>query len=232
MANEINWSDDEAINDFFNNDSDEEFLGFAHEDVELADLNVIRAVPMSDFVPETDHDLPGDLENGWVSEDTPPTNAPFTGEARLNVDMESFNPIDFLKLFINDDFYDLLVQQTNIYAESRLNAAGALSPHSRLRKWTAVTIDEMKVFISLTIAMGLVFKSDVQDYWSGEDCPKTPFVCKNMKRDGFLAILSNFHRTDNNDVAPRGDPNFDPLFKIRPFITLVTASFSDVYENI
>jgi hypothetical protein len=49
-----------------------------------------------------------------------------------------------------------------------------------------------------------------------------------MSRDRFLANLTMFHL--NNDAkAARGQPGYDPLFKIRPVIDTHTTKFQDVY---
>jgi hypothetical protein len=78
-------------------------------------------LPISDFSPDNDRDFPDDLINGWKRKDTDVSNAPFTGEAKLNVDLQNFEPLEFLKLFIDDDFILELVRQTNSYAEIKVN---------------------------------------------------------------------------------------------------------------
>jgi hypothetical protein len=45
-----------------------------------------------------------------------------------------------------------------------------------------------------------------------------------MSQDRFLALLIMFHLKNNNAKAARGQPGYDPLFKIRPVIdTLITV---------
>lgn len=218
---------------FIGSDSEEEleaaFEGFFAEDIAFLSGNIITNVPMEDFTPENDSDFPGDVEAGWTSHDDFEVNrAPFTGEAKLKVKMQNSDAIDFLKLFVDDGFLDELVTQTNVYAQSQLNEA-KLKEHSRIKKWQAVTVDEMKVFISLVLAMGLVQKHELQQYWSTEETHLTPFFRKYMSRDRFLGILSNLHLVDNDLQVPRGQVGFDPLFKIRPFLTLMNR-FSEVYS--
>ena len=153
----------------------------------------------------------------WTRHDEPPLNAPFTGEAKLMVEMDEFDPIDFFILFVNDDFLNVIVTETNRYAETRL-ANDGLPEFSRVKKWRPVDLEEMKVFFGLVIAMGLVQKNDIQDYWSVDETDETPFFSKHMSRDRFLLILSNIHLNNNGNAVPRGQVGFDPLFKLRPFI--------------
>jgi hypothetical protein len=227
---DIDWSDDDAVHGFFDDtDSEGEFDGFDNEEGAFLRRNIVGNVLMTEFVPGTDRDFPADLETGWIREDADVLNAPFTGEAKLNVQMEAENPIDFFKLFITDDVINGIVVQTNIFAQTKKNADN-LKTHSRIKKWLPVTLDEMKVFFALLMAMGLVEKSDVQHYWMTDACQETPFFKKYMSRDRFLAILSNFHLTNNADQVPRGQDGFDPLFKVRPFVTHVLNRSIDVYS--
>ena len=128
--------------------------------------------------------------------------------------MDEFDPIDFFKLFVNDDFLNVIVTETNRYAETRL-ANDGLPEFSRVKKWRPVDLEEMKVFFGLVIAMGLVQKNDIQDYWSVDETDETPFFSKHMSRDRFLLILSNIHLNNNGNAVPRGQVGFDPLFKLR-----------------
>ena len=164
---DVNWSDDEEVERFFNddNDTDSDFDGFGEDDILLRNGNIVTDLSMDDFISASDHDLPGDLENGWKKVDSPPVTAPFTGNSKLNVEMDKSEPIDFFELFINDDFIKILVEQTNLYAQ-KCYETDNLSAYSRGKKWRPVTLAEMKVFIALVISMGLCYKNDVQDYWA------------------------------------------------------------------
>jgi hypothetical protein len=88
----------------------------------------------------------------------------------------------------------------------------------------------MKVFLSLVICMGLVQKSNLDDYWGTDDVQQTPFFREQMSRDRFLLIMSNFHITDNELQVPQGHMGFNPLFKMRPFVDHLITAFSEVYS--
>ncbi|XP_021344408.1 piggyBac transposable element-derived protein 4-like [Mizuhopecten yessoensis] len=232
---DVNWSDDEAIDAFFGNsdddDDDDDFEGFTEEDIQHVRRNIIENVPMSDFAPENDRDIAADLGAGWSRDDVDVVLAPFTGEPTLNIEMSGTLPIDFFKLFVDDAFLIELTIETNLYAQNKLNNPDLkLKDHSRMKKWQPVSIDEMKVFIALVIAMELVQKNDIQLYWSNDEADETPFFRNHMSRDRFLAILSNFHLTNNDLQVQRGQVGFDPLYKIRPFLNIVLDRFSDVYS--
>ena len=174
---DVNWSDDEDVIGFFNDNSDQEndFEGFINDERDIGHRNVLTVLPMTDFVPNNDRDFGADQEEGWSRVDTPLMNAPFTGEEKLNVDMPDYKPLSFLKLFVSDAFLETVVQQTNLYAERRVQSDD-VSHSSRLKKWSPVILAEIKTFLALVIIMGLEQKRDVQDYWAKEDTLETPFI--------------------------------------------------------
>lgn len=87
----------------------------------------------SDFSPNTDWDFPDDVPNG--SEKTDVVNAPFTGKTKLNKDVGPlWRPLDYLKLFINNDFIYILVNATNRFAETTAEN-DELKENSRMERY-------------------------------------------------------------------------------------------------
>lgn len=146
-----------------------------------------------------------------------------------DLDLETASPIDVLNLFLTIDFWNLLVTETNRYAEHYINA-NELLPNSRFRDWRPVTVPEMKAFFSLHFAMGLVQKAEIEDYWSTYWVTQTPGFTKVMSRNRFEAILSFLHFNDNSEQGLRGTPDYDRLFKIRPLINILQPKFSALYR--
>ena len=75
--------------------------------------------------------------------------------------------------------------------------------------------------------MSLAKLSNSQKYWSGKlNCP---LVSKVMSRDRWEQIKSNLHFNDNNNCETNKDhPNYDKLFKIRPFIAHLAEKFKEI----
>ncbi|XP_035829440.1 piggyBac transposable element-derived protein 4-like [Aplysia californica] len=91
--------------------------------------------------------------------------------------------------------------------------------------WKDVTQDEMRAFLALIIATGLVKKDDLDKFWSTDSIICTPFFSTHMSLKRFENILSNLHLVDNND-----DDKTDPLFKVRPFFVHLRQKFVDAYS--
>lgn len=108
-------------------------------------------------------------------------------------------------------------------------------PQSRFHKWTDVNIDDMKRFLAMVIAMGMVQHQDIQDYWSKDEMLSTPFFGKTMTKNRFLLILSLFHLNNNDNNVARGQDGHDPIFKVRRVYDHLRMKFEEVYspgENI
>ncbi|KAJ1142106.1 hypothetical protein NDU88_008433 [Pleurodeles waltl] len=83
----------------------------------------------------------------------------FTGLPRCGVNTETFLPIDFFQLFMDNVFLEEIVEQTNLYAEQYLrDNASRLRPHSRASRCISTNLEELKKFLGLTILMGLIRK--------------------------------------------------------------------------
>ena len=168
-----------------------------------------------------------EIEHRWKQQDGTPT-IPDTAESKINADLsEEPTPIDFLNLFF-DDFYNLLVTQTNLYAQQYREAHPMLPRYSRARQWKDVSVDEMKKFLALYFLTGIVRKPELGQYWSTNPLIKTPMFNEIMSRNRFKAILDFLHFNDNFNYDPN-DPNCDRLYKVRPLIEYLVSKFKSVY---
>jgi hypothetical protein len=111
-----------------------------------------------------------DLEGDDSDDDLPPMDwKEVVGPTQIDVD--GFEPgidhpgpnhnldykaqaLDFFRLILDDDFFQLLVNMTNKYThEERAKATALGKPHGC--KWTPTTTPEMKAYISMLVVMGL-----------------------------------------------------------------------------
>ncbi|XP_063077170.1 piggyBac transposable element-derived protein 4-like [Engraulis encrasicolus] len=149
----------------------------------------------------------------------------YRGETKLSSDS---SPLDFLSLFLGDEFWNILVTETNRYAHQYLGSH-RLKTNSRFHEWCDVTTSEMKAFLSLHLTMGLVEKSSLEDYWAEYWPTATPGFGKVMSRNRFQMILSFLHFANNEEYVGVGQPGHDRLFKLRPIIDLIVPRFAEVY---
>lgn len=102
---------------------------------------------------------------------------------------------------------------------------------ARCTRWKDVSTGDLKIFFSLLALMGIVRKPRIEDYWaSGERMLDTPYFRKYMSRNQFQLIWSNLHLADNVNTPPDNSPNYDPLYKVRPFVTMCENNFLKSYS--
>ena len=77
-------------------------------------------------------------------------------------------------------WYQSLCHQGHNNMVAAVGITENLTPHSRLKNWKPVNLDEMKVFLSLVLVMNLVQKDDIEKYWSTGDIDETPYFWKQI----------------------------------------------------
>lgn len=97
------------------------------------------------------------------------------------------SPIDFYHLFFDEEVLDLLVIETNRYAQQKLRRS-RISPYSHLRKWHEVDRTEIRIFLRIVLWMGLVKMPSLRDYWRRDFLYSTR-VPNVMSRNKFKLIL-------------------------------------------
>ncbi|GFR86307.1 PiggyBac transposase Uribo1 [Elysia marginata] len=162
------------------------------------------------------------------------------GQSGLQVEMEDTSSLGslklirqilllgYLKLMVTDEMVASLVTETNRYTEQTLKDK-ELSPKSRFRQWTPVTVNERWAFLDLIIAMGLILIENLEEYWSLHTMYKLQFFSSVLKKDRFCLILSFLHIANNKKQLPHENPAYDPIYKIRNLITRHTTNFKRVF---
>ena len=93
---------------------------------------------------------------------------PFTGNPSINIQLnDDFTAYTFFKLFVDDEFFELMSTQTNLY-KSQYNDENS-RPHARLRKWYDTNAAEMKRWFGLVILTGIIEKHSLDLYWSTDN---------------------------------------------------------------
>ncbi|VDI63601.1 Hypothetical predicted protein, partial [Mytilus galloprovincialis] len=142
---------------FADTDSEnEEFEGFTENDFAEDDLNIDNVSERDDLF---------DIDN-WVMGEKNPELLPFTQTPGIKCDLpDNASVSDYFYLYVNENDFENISEETNRYAKQYLDKNNNLSRFSRFRKWTNTTATEMKRFIAVVFAMGILSQSDVTDYW-------------------------------------------------------------------
>jgi hypothetical protein len=80
-------------------------------------------------------------------------------------------------------------------------------------------ITRNKFFFLISMHISMLHKSSLWNSWTLRPIIYTPYAASvGMSRDRFLALLTMFHPSNNDAEAAKGQPGYDPLFKIWPVI--------------
>lgn len=121
---------------------------------------------------------------------------------------------DFFSLFIDEQFYNLLADETNKYAEYCRK-----KDNQGVEKWYEVSAAEIKAYIGILIFMGIVILPEIEDYFTSEFCD-CPLVRKAMTRRRFQLISKFLHLTDEEEKPIDNCIDSDILYKVRPAINI------------
>lgn len=150
----------------------------------------------------------------WHDQDTTislPFTKRFYGHELLNTN----NPIDYFHLFFTNEFMELIVKESNNYAETIFMKTGTRE-NSRITRWKPLDVKELKIFLGLMFHMGNIKTARITDYWKQGPLFRLGFG-EYMSRNRFTLILRCIHFAKN--PVPGEPPVEDRLFKIRPLIT-------------
>ena len=139
------------------------------------------------------------------------------------------HPVHYFSLLFPKSAFELICEQTNAYAMSLFDNPVDVSASSRFGKWVETSVNEMKAYVGLQIFMGLCSKPALADYWSLGSVDKTPGFGDVMSGNRYQLLCSFLHFNDNAEQVPRGQPGYDPLFKIAPLIDILKPLYKVYY---
>ena len=114
---------------------------------------------------------------------------------------------DFFSLLWEPSFFQLLAEQTKLYARQR-------QVEKPNRKWYPTTSEEIKAFLGINIIMGIDQKPALTHYWSTDPYLGNQGIQSVMPRERFEALNRYLHLNDSEQMPGRDDPAYDPLYKI------------------
>ena len=131
-------------------------------------------------------------------------------------------PIKYFHLLWEPSFFQLLADQTNLYA--RQKQATRLD-----RRWHPTSPEEMMASVGVNIIMGIDHKPEISNYWSADEYLGNEGVKKVFPRERFEALTRYLHLNDSEAMPGRDQPAYDPLYKVRPLIQLCRRTFLQHY---
>ncbi|KAL8576606.1 hypothetical protein ACOMHN_025081 [Nucella lapillus] len=135
-------------------------------------------------------------------------------------------PLDYFFLFMPEHFFQTAATETNNYAQQKIADKGlATDP-----LWTDTTPDEIRAYLAILIMMGIKRLPRIHLYWSTDRRFSDSWISGTMPKTRFLKLNQYFHLRDTINTPGRDSPQYDPLFKIRPFLDMLQPLFKANYN--
>ena len=99
-----------------------------------------------------------------------------------------------------------------------------------INPWNPITKEEMIAFIGVNIAIGVVQLLAGDDYWSVNPILAYPWFRSVFSSHRFRQILQYLHVTDNSQAVPRGNSDYDKLWKVRYLIDAFALRCVQLYD--
>lgn len=88
----------------------------------------------------------------------------------------------------------------------------------------------MRAFVALNVLFGIKSLPETRLYWSKDKFLGVPTVQKIMPRNRFEKIRQYLHLNNRENMLRREDPAHDKLFKVRPLLDALSATFREEYQ--
>ena len=186
-------------------------------------VSTVNTEDLSDLSFSDDEDDGREL--GWSHDAANVTMNPFTSRTgAVSGVAEDVTALDFFSLFVSEELFEKIVEETNRYARQCMLA----KPDP---KWKDTTLAEMKAYFGLHVYFGIHKLPEYRLFWSNDNALGIPFVKRVMPRERFFKLTQYLHVNNNENAIPRGQENHDKLFKIRPLLDAIVAAFKDEYRR-
>ncbi|XP_068103433.1 piggyBac transposable element-derived protein 4-like [Hyperolius riggenbachi] len=183
----------------------------------------------SETTSESDRECSASVVRTWCEmgclTQEPPPRFPFTGSPGQKWECDH-SPLAYMELFLPEEVIDMIVQETNRYAEQQL--AAPFSRFSRTRKWEPVTSEDIWQFLGLIILQGVVGKPLQKWNWSTNRILATPFFGSVMPEYRFSLIMKFLHFSNNVEFDEATHPA-PKLKKIWELYQRIMSNFRTTY---
>lgn len=143
------------------------------------------------------------------------------------IGFDDLSPYDSFSKFFPDQIYSHVAAETNRYAAAMIAKLQRLPRRSRYHNWRDITPGEIKAFIALEIAMGIVHQPTLEEYFQSTFwLTATPGFRSVFARPRYDLIRSFLHFANNDDK----ENDEDRLYKIKPIIDIVKDLYALSYS--
>lgn len=136
----------------------------------------------------------------------------------LKNELENFSPVEVFEKLFDDEIFDHLMQQTNLYSSQKNRHAFFVSKA------------DLKLSVAILLLTGYHKLPSERNYWSLDEDLGVPVVAKTMSRNRFQETKRYIHLVDNENLVIQ-----DKMAKLRAVMSLLNQKFEQwgvLHENL
>lgn len=141
--------------------------------------------------------------SNWSVKTFLPVTNQLLGPAYLPIELESFDPVNYIKQYIDDDIVSLIVEKTNQTAVFKTG------------KSLDLCMNECYLYIGICLVMASINYPQLRMYW--EKKFRVALVANCMSRNRFLALRNSLKIVFDQDITMECKSK-DKLWRVRPLI--------------
>ena len=189
-----------------------------------ADEDEPTIVTTTDDIHNEQEPIPHDMPTTWSDSFTPLIVEPFipTTKGLVQGLQSATTALDVFKMVFDVSLFDKVAEETNRYAAQKQQT----QPDP---VWTPTNTAEIQAFVGIHITMGLVRYPQYHLYWSKDDYFTNHGIANTMTRRRFEALERYLHVNDLSKMPRKNEPDFDPLYCVRPMIDHCREKFQQAY---
>ena len=161
-----------------------------------------------------------------------PTEAesfPFTGKPGITIPVDrKWTELDYVKLFIDNNIVNIIVTETNRYAQKYLEKKYSSQAERNNYGRYPFTTDEFWAFFAILIYQSIIIKPKQRWYWTRDKLFHTPFAESVMPLSRFEKIMKFLHSSDDENYNETEHP-CPKLHKIWEIYQAINNNFQKIY---
>jgi len=127
---------------------------------------------------------------------------------------DEITPFEYFKQMCKDEIIENFVEQSNLCCAQKTGRP--LNTNK----------NEMEQFLGIHITAGIANMPSYRMYWA--DSIRFDPIGDVMSRNWFDIMRNYFHINDNSTMKAHDDPEYDKLFKVRPFVDSIKSRFQEI----
>ncbi|XP_035208278.1 piggyBac transposable element-derived protein 4-like [Stegodyphus dumicola] len=128
--------------------------------------------------------------------------------------------LSYFELFFDNSLMDIILTETNGYAFQH--------PGSSQNLWSPITMEELYIFLAITILQGIIRKPEIRMYWSKVEIFQSPIFPKLLSFRRYSEIKRYLHFSNNETYDAEIHPH-PKLNKIWPVFDHINKKCSSLY---